>query len=255
MEEFRKDKLTPADIAYLIDASTLKIDTSYADVDNLVASSKKYSFGCAFAWAAYSEYLGKALKGTKTAFGTSLAFPSGQEPTMIKIKQAEYFTSLGADEVDMVMNVGWLKSKRFKDTEDDIRAVKKACGSTSLKVIIEAMLLTDEQITDACKIVMAAGAQYAKSGTGFSAAPTTCHHVEVMKAAIGDHIKLKVAGGVRDLDTLLNMYKRGANRFGIGLAASCAIMEEALAFPDGMIDLAAVKDIVETPAVGQELVY
>ena len=241
MKEFCKDKLTSEDVAYLIDASTLKIDTTYADVDNLIASSKKYGFGCAFAWPAYSEYLGKALKGTKTAFGTSLSFPSGQEPTIIKVRQAEYFISLGADEVDMVMNVGWLKSRRFKETEDDIRAVRKACGDTSLKVIIEAMLLTDEEITDACKVVVAAGADYAKSGTGFSAAPSTCHHVDVMKAAVGDDIKIKVAGGVRDLATLLKMYKHGANRFGIGLAPSCAIMEEALAYP-GIIDIDTIKE-------------
>lgn len=255
MKEFRKEFLTPSDIAYLIDASTLKIDTSYQDVDNLIAACKKYDLGCAFAWPAYSAYMGEQLSGTKTAFGTSLAFPSGQEPTFIKVIQADYFVSLGADEVDMVMNVGWLKSEKFRECTDDIAAVKKACGETSLKVIIEAMLLTDEQIIDACKIVMDGGADYVKSGTGFSIPPTTNHHVEVMKATIGDNIKLKVAGGVRDLNTLLNMYKRGANRFGIGLAASCAIMEEALSLPGGGIALADVLDSDVPVVVGKEPVY
>jgi deoxyribose-phosphate aldolase len=231
MKEVRKTVLTAADVAYLIDASTLKLDTSYEDVNNLIAACKKYKFGCAFAWPAYYELLRMGLKGTQTAFGTSLSFPSGQETTFIKVTQAHYFESLGAAEVDMVMNVGWLKSKRYHDVLEDIKAVRYACKRSSLKVIIEAMLLTDEEITDACRIVMDAGADYVKSGTGFSANPTTIHHVEVMKKAIGDAIKLKVAGGVRDLKTLVQMYKKGADRFGIGLAASINIMEEALALP------------------------
>ncbi|GHT84922.1 deoxyribose-phosphate aldolase [Bacteroidia bacterium] len=240
MKETRKTVLTPADIAYMIDASTLKLDTSYEDVNSLIEACKKYEFGCCFAWPSYYELLSKALKGTKTAFGTSLSFPSGQETTFIKVAQAHYFVSLGAAEVDMVMNVGWLKSKRYDEVSEDIKAVRFACKNTSLKVIIEAMLLTDEEIAKACEIVMAAGADYVKSGTGFSANPTTIHHVEVMKKAIGDNIKLKVAGGVRDLDTLLKMYKQGADRFGIGLAASIKIMEEALSYPNG-IDLSTIE--------------
>ena len=241
MIETRKNILMPADIAYMIDASTLKLDTSYEDVNNLIEACKKYNFGCCFAWPAYYELMSRELKGTNTAFGTSLSFPSGQEPTFIKVIQAEYFVKLEAAEVDMVMNVGWLKSKRYDEVLDDIKAVKQACGTTSLKVIIEAMLLTDDEIRKACELTMAGGAEYVKSGTGFSADPTTLHHVEVMKAAIGDRIKLKVAGGVRSLDTLLKMYKRGADRFGIGLAASIKIMEEALTYPEG-IDLSTIDE-------------
>jgi len=240
MKEERKEILTPADIAYMIDASTLKLDTSYEDVENLIESCKKYDFGCAFAWPAYYEMMSRELKKTNTAFGASLAFPSGQETTFIKVAQAHYFESLGAVEVDMVMNVGWLKSKRYNEVLEDIKAVRFACKNSSLKVIIEAMLLTDDEIIKACQLSLEAGADYVKSGTGFSATPTTIHHVEVMKKAIGNKAKLKVAGGVRDLDTLLKMYKRGADRFGIGLAASIKIMEEALAFPEG-IDLATVE--------------
>ena len=241
MQEFRKDVLTVKDVAYLIDASTLKIDTSYENVYALIDACKKYDFGCAFAWPAYSKMMGEELRGTNTAFGTSLSFPSGQEPTCIKVAQADYFVSLGADEVDMVMNVGWLKSKKYKEVTEDIAAVKKACGKTSLKVIIEAMLCDDDQITSACKCVMDGGADYVKSGTGFSAAPTTLHHVALMKKTIGENIKLKVAGGVRDLETMMMMYKIGANRFGIGLASSISIVEEAMKLPGGVVDLKTVE--------------
>ena len=252
MQEFRKELLTVKDVAYLIDASTLKIDTSYENVYALIDGCKKYDFGCAFAWPAYSKMMGEMLRGSNTAFGTSLSFPSGQEPTCIKVAQADYFVSLGADEVDMVLNVGWVKSKKFKDVTDDIAAVKKACGKTSLKVIIEAMLCDDEQIVNACKCVMDGGADYVKSGTGFSANPTTLHHVALMKKTIGDTIKLKVAGGVRDLNTMMMMYKIGANRFGIGLASSIAIVEEAMNMPGSVVDLKKIEvkddELLHTPA-------
>jgi deoxyribose-phosphate aldolase len=235
MREIRKSVLTPTDIAYIIDASTLKLDTSYEDVRDLINACNKYNFGCAFAWPAYYEMLSKELKGTNTAFGTSLSFPSGQETTFIKVAQAHYFESLAAAEVDMVMNIGWLKSKKYNEVLEDIKAVRFACKNSSLKVIIEAMLLTDEEIKKACELVVEAGADYVKSGTGFSSNPTTIHHVKVMKMAIGDKIKLKVAGGVRDLETLLQMYRQGADRFGIGLAASIKIMEEAMAYPNEIL--------------------
>jgi deoxyribose-phosphate aldolase len=240
MKEFRKDVLTVKDIAYMMDPSILKLNTSYEDLDALIAACEKYDFGCAFAWPGYYEEMSRRLKETNTAFGTSLSFPSGQEATRTKVQQAEYFITLDPAEVDMVMNVGWLVSKRYKQVEDDIAAVRKAVGGTSLKVIIEAMLLSDEQIKDACKIVMAAGADYVKTGTGFSQEPTTPHHVEIIRRCVGPGYKVKVAGGVRSLDTLLRMYKLGADRFGIGLPSAVKIIEEAMALPGGRI---AVKDI------------
>lgn len=233
-------KLFQRDVAQLIDISALKIDTTYQDVQKLIEACKKYDIGAAFVWPCFSKLLGESLKGTNTAFGTSLSFPSGQEPTHIKVKQAEYYVSLGADEIDMVMNVGYLKSGMHKETLEDIKAVRKACEGTSLKVIIEAMLLNDEQITEACNIVMDSGANYVKTGTGFSSAPTTLHHVELMKKTIGDKIKLKVAGGVRDLETLITMHAMGAQRFGIGMSSAVSIIEEAGKYPLG-IELKVMK--------------
>jgi deoxyribose-phosphate aldolase len=241
MKEYRKDVLSVKDIAYMMDPSILKLDSSYDDLDALIAACKKYEFGCAFAWPGYYEEMSRRLREeTKTAFGASLAFPSGQEATRTKVEQAVYFMTMNPVEIDMVMNVGWLISKRYKQTEEDIAAVRKAAPGTSLKVIIEAMLLNDDQIREACKIVQAAGADYVKSGTGFSAAPTTLHHVKLMRECVGPDYKIKIAGGVRSLDTLLKMYKLGADRFGIGLPSAVKIIEEAYKLPGGSI---AVKDI------------
>jgi deoxyribose-phosphate aldolase len=240
MKETRKDILSVGDIAYIMDPSILKLNTSFEDLDALIGACEKYEFGCAFAWPAYYGEMSRRLRGTRTAFGTSLSFPSGQEATRTKIDQAEYFMTMDPAEVDMVMNVGWLVSGRYKQVEEDIAAVKRAIGGTSLKVIIEAMLLDDNQIADACRIVMAAGADYVKTGTGFSPEPTTLRHVKIIRKTVGPDYKVKVAGGVRSLDTLLKMYKLGADRFGIGLPSAIKIIGDAMKLPGGTVNL---KDI------------
>jgi deoxyribose-phosphate aldolase len=252
MKETRKDVLSVKDIAYIMDPSILKLNTSYEDLDALIGACEKYEFGCAFAWPGYYEEMSRRLKGTRTAFGASLAFPSGQEATRTKVDQAEYFMTMNPAEVDMVMNVGWLVSRRYKQVEEDIAAVKKAIGDTSLKVIIEAMLLDDDQIAEACRIVMAAGADYVKTGTGFSREPTTLHHVEIIRKIVGPDYKVKVAGGVRSLDTLLKMYKSGADRFGIGLPSAVKIIEDAMKLPGGTVELKNINADTdeETPGSG-----
>jgi len=229
MKEYRKEVLTVKDIAYMMDPSVLKLDTSYEDVYALVDACKKYNFGSCFAWPGYYPLLSELLKETNTAFGTSLSFPSGQEATSTKVQQAELFMSMDPAEVDMVMNIGWLKSKKYDEVLEDIKAVRAATIGSSLKVIIEAMILTDEEIEKACELSIAGGTDYVKTGTGFSSTPTTLHHVQVMKKAIDGRAKLKVAGGVKSLDTLLKMYKAGADRFGVGLQSAISIIEEAIA--------------------------
>jgi deoxyribose-phosphate aldolase len=232
LEDLITVKITYTELAKMMDPSSLKLDTSYAEFEALVGACKKYHFGCCFIWPAYYSEMVEALKGTDTEFGTSLSFPSGQESTETKVYQARYFTSLGARQVDMVMNVGWLKSKRYDKVAADIAAVREATKYTSLKVIIEAMLLSDDEIIKASQIVADCGADYVKSGTGFSAAPTTLHHIALMKQAVGDRCKLKAAGGVRSLDTVVKMHALGVTRFGIGLVNAIAIAEEALSLND-----------------------
>lgn len=242
MEELTKTKLDIKDLAYVMDPSALAINASYEEMYELVEACKKYDFGCAFTWPAYYPEFSAALKETNTAFGTSLAFPSGQEPTFIKQKQAEWFMTMDPVEVDMVMNVGWLRSGKFKETAADIRAVRDIIGNVSLKVIIEAMQLNDDEIINACKVCLDAGVDYVKTGSGFSKNPTTLHHVELIKKTIGEQAKLKVAGGVSDLKTLLQMYKRGARRFGIGYRNAVKIMEAALGLEDLIFDVELADD-------------
>ncbi|SHK30031.1 deoxyribose-phosphate aldolase [Hespellia stercorisuis] len=226
MKEIRKDILTKKDIAYMMDPSVLKLDTTIEDVRAMVELCKKYDCGTCFCWPCYYPELVELLKGTNTAFGTSLGFPSGQEATATKVQMAEYFMTMNPVENDMVMNVGWLKSGKYDLVLQDIKAVREAVKGTSMKVIIEAMLLTDDEIRKACELCIEGGADYVKTGTGFSANPTTLHHVKVITDTVGDRAKVKVAGGVRSLDTLLKMYKLGASRFGIGCASAEKILKE-----------------------------
>lgn len=214
------------DVARTIDISALKLDTGYRDLCDLVDACKKYDFGCAFIWQDFSRDLRDMLKGTTTEFGTSLGFPTGHETTAQKVREAEYFVSLGADQIDMVINIGFIKSGWYDRAREDLMAVREATRGFSLKVIIEAMLLTDEEIVKASTIVRECGCDYVKSGTGFSSAPTTLHHVALMKHTVGDACKIKAAGGVRDVETLAAMYALGVERFGIGLQSSIKLMED-----------------------------
>ena len=246
MEDITKRVLTVEDIAYMLEPSVLHLDTSIKDVDEMIECVKKFGCKVCFCWPCYYEYVTEQLEGTGCHLGTSLAFPSGQESTETKVYLAKEWAPLHPIVNDMVMNVGLLKAGKYDECLADIKAVREATPGVDLKVIIEAMLLTDDEIRKACELTIAGGAEYVKTGTGFSVGkPTTLHHVKVMKDFVGDRIKIKVAGGVRSLDTLLKMYKLGAQRFGIGLAAARSILEEAAAY-GRPIDID--KDVVIDPS-------
>ena len=231
MTEMTKRILTPEDISYMLEPSVLHLDSSIREIDEMIEIVKKFGCRVCFCWPCYYEYVTKALEGTGCRLGTSLAFPSGQESTKTKVYLAKEWAPLHPVVNDMVMNVGLLKAGQYEECLADIRAVREAAPDTDLKVIIEAMLLSDDEIRKACDLVIAGGADYVKTGTGFSVGnPTTLHHVKVIKDHVGDRIKIKVAGGVRTLDTLLKMYKLGACRFGIGHKAAETILAEAAAF-------------------------
>lgn len=240
-EKPRKEILTKEDIAYMMDPSVLKLDTTLSDVKHMVEVCKKYGCGTCFCWPCYYPQLVELLEDAEiTKFGTSLGFPTGQETTETKVFLAHQFMALEPATNDMQINVGWLKEGFDDLVYNDIKAVRDATPGVPLKVIMEVMLLTDDEIRRACEISIKAGADYVKTGSGFSANPTTLHHVKVIMDTIGDRVQLKVAGGVRTLDTLLKMYKLGATRFGIG----CASAEKILAEVDALGGSVNINDIV-----------
>lgn len=219
--------MTAKEIARMIDISAVRADSTKADVDNVIAAAKEYRLICAFAMPTFMSYMATELKGEKDInIGGVVGFPSGADTLSSKIFQAKECAASGCTEVDMVMNIGKLKSGMYDDVADEIAQIHSVVAPLPLKVIIEVALLTDQEVIKASKIVCDSKATYLKSGTGWAGA-TTLHHVELMKKTVGDGILIKVAGGVRDLATLKTMAEMGVSRFGIGYKAVLDIMKES----------------------------
>ena len=214
----------------MVDISAVRAESTLEEVKEIADAAKKYGFICAFALPSFTGYLKKELEGANgVMLGGVVGFPSGSETTTAKVFQAMELKNAGCNEIDMVINIGMLKSGLDSEVIKDIRSVKEAVSPLPLKVILEVPLLTDEEIVKGALIVRDAGADFVKTGTGW-AGTTTYHHVELIKNAIGETIKLKVAGGVRDLETLTKMHMMGVSRFGIGYKSAISIMKEIEAF-------------------------
>ncbi|MDD6340040.1 MAG: deoxyribose-phosphate aldolase [Butyrivibrio sp.] len=153
-------------------------------------------------------------KETKLKICTVIGFPNGYNTTRVKVLETEEAVLDGADEIDMVINIGWLKDKRDDEIVEEIKAVKKACHGRLLKVIIETCLLTQEEKMTACKLVTKAGADYIKTSTGFSTGGATPQDVALLKANVGKNVKVKAAGGIASLEDADLMLKLGASRLG-----------------------------------------
>ncbi|MFI3259140.1 MAG: deoxyribose-phosphate aldolase [Rikenellaceae bacterium] len=219
-------KYTKSEVARLIDISTVKTESSMSDVKEVIAAAKANNLICVFAMPCFTDYAVEQMKDYDSIkVGGVVGFPSGAETVETKLFEAKQMKEKGCDEVDMVMNVGKLKSGMLEDIASEIAQIKAVVAPLPLKVIIEVALLSDEEIVTASKIVLDAGADYVKTGTGW-AGSTTLHHVKLIKDTVGDAIKLKVAGGVRDLATLKAMYEMGVSRFGIGYKSVLSIIDE-----------------------------
>ena len=155
------------------------------------------------------DYVGDAL-----AVCTVIGFPNGYATTAVKCFEAEDAVKNGADEIDMVINIGWVKDKKWEDLLAEIRAVKAACGGKLLKVIIETCLLTEEEKIKLCEIVSQSGAEYIKTSTGFAGGGATREDVALFAAHIAPHVKIKAAGGIGTLQDAADFLALGASRLG-----------------------------------------
>ncbi len=152
--------------------------------------------------------------GDKKKICTVIGFPNGYNTTAVKVFETEDAVKNGADEIDMVINIGMLKEKRYGDVLDEIKAIKKACSGKLLKVIIETCLLTEEEKIKMCEIVTEAGADYIKTSTGFSSGGATFGDIELFSKYIGKNIKMKAAGGIKTLEDAEKFIELGASRLG-----------------------------------------
>jgi len=222
------DKQMLNNLARLIDVSCVKTDVTTAQIDAMVLAAKKHQFICAFAMPCYTEYLvSRLLSEEAVQVGGVVGFPSGADTTAMKAAQAKELLSFGCKELDMVINVGALKSGDDRTVYHDIRTVVETARGVPVKSILEVAYLTDSEIERACEIAVTAGVSFIKTGTGWAGKPTTTGTVSLIKKAVGDKVKIKAAGGIRDLSTLIQLHDAGCDRFGIGVSAAIEIMEAA----------------------------
>ena len=212
---------TRSELAAMIDHTLLKPEATDADVRALVAEAAELG--------TYSVCVSPSMLPIEVPEGLHVAcvcgFPSGAHKSEVKAAEAEHAVADGADEVDMVINLGLVGQGDWTGVEEDIRAVREACTGALLKVIIESAVLTDEQIVKACEAAETAGADYVKTSTGFHpGGGASVHAVELMRATVGDRLGVKASGGIRTAEAAEAMVAAGASR--LGLSASRAILEE-----------------------------
>lgn len=207
------------------DHTALKPQTTEDQIRELCAQALEYHFYSVCINPSYISLAKELLAGSDTAVCTVIGFPLGAMSTRAKAFEARDAVSMGAEEVDMVINVSYALDAKWAALERDIREVQEAVGkATLLKVILETCLLSDEQIVKACQAASQAGADYVKTSTGFSSGGATAHHIRLMRETVGPGMGVKASGGIRSLSDTLTMIEAGASR--IGASASVNIILE-----------------------------
>jgi deoxyribose-phosphate aldolase len=210
-------------VASMIDHTALKPAATRDEIEKLCEEARRYRFASVCVNPCYVPLCAQMLRMTNVKVCTVVGFPLGANRPEVKAFETERAVNDGAQEVDMVINVGALKSGDLDLVERDIRAVVEACRSIVVsKVIIEAALLTDEEKTAACRLAKSAGADFVKTSTGFGPGGATAHDVALMRAVVGSEMGVKAAGGIRDAETAREMIEAGASR--IGASASVKIV-------------------------------
>lgn len=196
-----------------VDHTLLAQNATWKEIRQILDDAMKYETASACIPAAYVKQAAEYVEG-KLPICTVIGFPNGYSTTAVKIFETQDAIANGADEIDMVINVGFLKDKRYEEIEEEIRQIHEACNGKILKVIIETCLLTDEEKIKMCEIVTKAGAEYIKTSTGFSTAGATLGDVELMRKYVGKDVKVKAAGGIASFDDAEKFVSIGADRLG-----------------------------------------
>ncbi len=196
-----------------VDHTLLTQTATWEEIKEILDDGIKYSTASACIPAAYVKQSAEYVEG-KLPICTVIGFPNGYSTTAVKVFETKDAIENGASEIDMVINIGMLKDKRYQDVEDEICQIKEACGEKILKVIIETCLLTEDEKIKMCEIVTKAGADYIKTSTGFSTAGATFEDVALMKKHIGENVKVKAAGGISSFDDAEEFIRLGADRLG-----------------------------------------
>ena len=207
-------------IAHTIDHTLLSPETTSQEIDKLCEEARQYEFYSVCVAPCWIEHAKKRLGGSKVKVVTVISFPHGNDLFSSKALASQQAKKAGADEVDMVMNLGGAKEGNWSLVEKDIAEVVKAVNPTPVKVILETCLLSEDQIRKACLAATQGGAKFVKTSTGYSKSGATIETVRLMKSSIPPTMEVKASGGIRDLATALAMIEAGATRLGTSSGAA-----------------------------------
>ncbi|WP_343347811.1 deoxyribose-phosphate aldolase [Terrisporobacter petrolearius] len=196
-----------------VDHTLLKQTSTWEDIKTICDDAMKYEVASVCIPPSFVKKA-KEYVGDKMQVCTVIGFPNGYNTTDVKVYETKDAISKGADEIDMVINLGMLKENRLEEIEDEIKAIKEACGEKILKVIIETCLLTEEEKIAMCKCVTNAKADYIKTSTGFSSGGATAQDLKLFADNVGKDVLIKAAGGISDLETASQFIEIGATRLG-----------------------------------------
>ncbi len=215
------------EINRIIDHTLLKAESTEKQIEELVKEAIEYNFCSVCVNPIWVKKCAEMLKDTDVKVCTVIGFPLGANTKKTKIFETKNALEDGADEIDMVINIGYMKSKKFDEVEDEISELAKICHDKDaiLKVILENCLLTKDEIKKACQLSDKAGADFVKTSTGFSTSGADAEDVKLMKDSVSDRVKVKASGGIRDYKTAIEMVNNGADR--LGVSAGVAIYEES----------------------------
>lgn len=213
------------EILKYVDHTLLKQESTWEQMKVICDDAMKFSTTSVCVPPSFVKQC-KDYCGDKMKICTVIGFPNGYNTTAVKVFETEDALKNGADEIDMVINIGWVKDKKFDLIKEEIKAIKAACGDKILKVIIETCLLTDEEKIEMCKIVTEAKADFIKTSTGFSTAGATREDIKLFSENIGENVKMKAAGGIASLIDAEDFLKLGAQRLGTSRIVSIAKSEQ-----------------------------
>lgn len=219
-----KSKYTLAEVAKTIDSALLKPEMTIDEVIAGCEMAKSYHVASVCCRPADVALCAEQLKGSDVLVGTVVGFPHGSSATATKVFETEQALRDGAVEIDVVINIGYMKSGKYDAVRDEIAAVVKAAQGYPVKVILENAYLTNDEIVKACHLSEEAGAHYVKTSTGFAPTGAKLEDVKLMKASVSPKMKIKSAGGVKNLDMLLEFMDAGVSRS--GASATAAMLEE-----------------------------
>jgi deoxyribose-phosphate aldolase len=214
MKKGKVINMDKAEIASKIEHTNLKPDATVEDIVRLCNEAKQYGFFGVCVNSQYIKLAKEQLQGSQCKIVAVVGFPLGASISEAKAAETKNAIDMGADEIDMVIAIGLLKSKKYEEVKDDIKKVVEAAKDKLVKVIIEAALLTEDEKKKACELAQEAGVAFVKTSTGFSKGGATVEDVKLMREVVGKSMGIKAAGGIRDYQAVQAMIQAGADRLG-----------------------------------------